>query len=230
MLYGSPRLSWDVLLKMRKSILHFLAGILLFAGVYVPKAHAVLFSAFVDNAFSTASAGSGAQYDLASVTVFLDPLLTNWVAWNNATSPVIANGSCQGGLCLGSGGFGTDDFIAMTVTNPLGSSLTVNMDQNTAFGNSFGPQNVFFGSVAAAPDAIRTSPSFGSPPPTLRLFSMKPGRTMPFSIWPAIISSVFPGATIPAEPRRQGIRSLMSSGMSIRRPLQLPSLSRGPCF
>jgi hypothetical protein len=111
------------------------------------------------------------------VSKFLDPALTSWVAWNNAATVALSNAGCSAfvggasGKCLGPGGFGTDDFIQLTVINPLAVSLTVNLDQNTAFGNSFGQQNVIFGTAAAAPDAIRTSPFFGSPPNVTTIFN-----------------------------------------------------------
>jgi hypothetical protein len=130
----------------------------------------------VDSAFATSSSFPGAQYDLASVSTFLDPALTSWVAWNDAATVALSNAGCSAfasgaaGKCLGSLG-GTDDSIQLTVVNPLSASLTVNLDQNTAFGNSFGQQNVIFGTASAAPDAIRRSPSFGIPPNVTTIFN-----------------------------------------------------------
>lgn len=132
-------------------------------------AHATLVSTFVDSAYGTGSAPAG-QYDYASVTVFIDPAQTNWIAWNNAPDVIIVNAGCSGGHCLGPGGFGTDDYIQITVTAPGGGSSSVAYDQNNAYGNSTGQQNVIFGTAAAAPDAIRTSPSFGSPPNVTTIF------------------------------------------------------------
>jgi hypothetical protein len=45
------------------------------------------------------------------------------------------------------------------------------MDQNDAFGVSFGPQNVIFGTAAAAPDALRITPFFASPPNARLVFN-----------------------------------------------------------
>jgi hypothetical protein len=136
----------------------------------VQAAPAIPIATLVDPAFSVAGSAAG-QYDFATVSMFINPVRTRWIAWNNATNAVIANPGCAGGLCLGPGGFGTDDFIRLTVRAPGGASLAANLDQNTAFGNSFGTQNVIFGSAANAPDAIRTSPSFGSPPNTTTIFN-----------------------------------------------------------
>ncbi|MCC7485570.1 MAG: PEP-CTERM sorting domain-containing protein [Burkholderiales bacterium] len=135
------------------------------------RAEALILSVPVDTSFVTTTSSPGAQYDFASVTTYINPGLTSWIAWNNAPTLAFANPGCTGGFCLGPGGFGTDDFIRITVTNPSSVSQTVDLDQNTAFGNSFGQQNVVFGAAATAPDAIRTSPSFGSPPSTTTIFN-----------------------------------------------------------
>lgn len=135
------------------------------------RAEALVISTPVDLPFGTTSSSPGAQYDFASVSRYINPALTSWVAWNDASTVRVANPGCTGGFCLGPGGFGTDDFIRLTITNPSSVSMTVDLDQNTALGNSFGPQNVIFGAAATAPDAIRTSPSFGSPPSTTTIFN-----------------------------------------------------------
>lgn len=140
------------------------------------RAEASIISTFVDATFIPASAGAG-QYDFASVTVFLDPAVTSWVAWNDQASVALIAAGCSGftggpaGVCLGPGGFGTDDTIRLTVTNPLSAALTLDIDQNTAFGNSFGQQNVIFGTAAASPDVFRRSPPFGSPPSVNTIFN-----------------------------------------------------------
>ena len=139
--------------------------------VLVQRADALIISVPVDTQFVTSASSPGAQYDFASVTTYIDPTLTSWIAWNNAPTLALANTGCTGGFCLGPGGFGTDDFIRLTITNPSSASLTVDLDQNTALGNSFGQQNVIFGAAATAPDAIRTSPPFGSPPSVTTIFN-----------------------------------------------------------
>jgi hypothetical protein len=130
-----------------------------------PAAASTLTATFVKGQLLIPSGASipGAEYDSASVTLSIDPTITNWIAWNNASSLLIPRVACSGGFCLGPGGFGTDDFIALTVTNPLNTVLTVNLDQNNDFGNSFGFQNVIFGAAADAPDALRTLNPFSTP-------------------------------------------------------------------
>lgn len=125
---------------------------------YTSRAHAGLIATFVDAWLpeSQASPTGIGEFDFASTSVFVDPSLTEWIAWNNTADVVVADPGCSGGVCLGPPGFGVDDFIRLTVTNPAGSSLTIDIDQNSGGGVSFGPQNVIFGTAAAAPDARRT--------------------------------------------------------------------------
>ena len=120
---------------------------------------------FVTGAFGTGSAErDGAEYDFASVSLFIDPAVTNWIAWNNAPEVVVSRASRPGEVFLGPGGFGTDDLISLTVVSPDGGSLTVDLDRNDATGRWSGPQNVIFGSAAAAPDVFRQYPSFAPVP------------------------------------------------------------------
>ena len=104
--------------------------------------------------------GGGYQYDFATVQMTLDPTTTTWIAMQDyfqepVTPGTYAYGSCPPVGCVGAHGFGTDDYIVLTITNPGGSTATVTMDQNDPFGNSFGPQMVIFGSAADAPDVRR---------------------------------------------------------------------------
>ena len=117
----------------------------------VPSANATLSSLLVSPQNIVSGAGGG-QYEFNSVSMFIDPAATNWIAWSDSyTSPY----SCSTGSCIGSHGFGTDDYIQLTVTNPLGSASILAIDNNDAFGNSFGPQMVLFGTAANAPDVRR---------------------------------------------------------------------------
>jgi hypothetical protein len=120
--------------------------------VFVPPANATVSSLLVspENILNS-GAGSG-QYEFKSVSLFIDPVATNWIAWSdNYTSPY----SCLTGSCIGSHGFGTNDFIRLTVTNPSGSASTLNIDQNDSSGDSSGPQMILFGTAANAPDVRR---------------------------------------------------------------------------
>jgi len=112
--------------------------------------------------------GSGQQanveYDKASISLFIDPARTNWIAWNNLPGVSLTRKTRPGEVFLGPGGFGTDDYIAVTVTNPDGQSLTIELDHNDPYGRSKGPQNVIYGNAEAAPDVFRQNPNFADPP------------------------------------------------------------------
>lgn len=100
--------------------------------------------------------GENRLYDTKSVTVPIDPAITAWVAWNDLPTADRTSGSYTG--CLGPGGFATDDFFNLTVTNPLGTQQTVQMDWNNASGVSAGPQAIIFGLVPDTPPVIRSNP------------------------------------------------------------------------
>ena len=147
----------------------------LFFGLGVAVFRADSAAILVDTAFSASGiACCGAQYDVASVSLSLDPASTNWVAWNSTPTVSRTDGSFPGQFFLwGGGGFGTDDFIRITVTNPLGATLSVDLDKNDAFGAHLvptDPMNVIFGSAAAAPNALRID-AFGSTAGTKRVFN-----------------------------------------------------------
>jgi hypothetical protein len=112
----------------------------------------------------------GEEYDSGSITVRIDPGTTAWVAWNNAAEPSLQRAERPGEALLGPGGFGTDDYIEVTVTNPDGEKLTVVLDRNDALGRSSGPQNVIFGAAGAAPGVVRISPPFANPPNQVTIF------------------------------------------------------------
>jgi len=98
----------------------------------------------------------GALYNSASITIAVDPARTEWIAWNDTDAVVIPDSLCQGGFCLNSHRFGTDDFIRLTVTNLSNNdTATFDIDQNNGSGTSFGIQNVIFGDAATAPDSLR---------------------------------------------------------------------------
>lgn len=136
---------------------------LLFIGVQFHPNHAgaELISAFVTG--SNYTSYSAQPWDTATTAMFIDPEITEWVAWNNLDVVSLTHPDRPGETLLGPGGYGMDDYLKLTVTNPIGVSLTVDMDRNTAVGNSYGPQNVIFGTSEAAPDVYRRSPAWGSP-------------------------------------------------------------------
>lgn len=142
---------------MRRKFLLTIFGVLIaFPGVATDASAAVLTPYFVKAGYTDLSAPfPPADYDTASISVYIDPATTDWIAWNTASSLVIPYAGCSGGYCLGPGGYGTDDQIELTVTNPGGSSLTALIDVNDGYGVSSGIQNVIYGTAATAPDALR---------------------------------------------------------------------------
>lgn len=100
--------------------------------------------------------GENRLYDTKSVTVAIDPSMTNWIAWNDLPTADRVSGSYTG--CLGPGGFGTDDFLIITVTDPGGTSTPVQFDWNAENGASSGPQNMIFGVAPDTPPVIRSNP------------------------------------------------------------------------
>lgn len=95
------------------------------------------------------------QYATASSTMFLDPATIDWVAWNRFPDLRTVADPTTGKLNLGMYRPEVDDFFNLTVTNPLGQSLTVALDQNDGIGKPIGQQSVIFGTAAAAPDVSR---------------------------------------------------------------------------
>jgi hypothetical protein len=149
-------------LLLRHQILFTLA--ILLSLTFAAPAKAIVISTFVDTDISGSGFPSGgAQYDFASATMNLDPAQTNWIAWadfwSEQTTPEPFLYS--GGTFVGSHGFGTDDYIQLTITNPSGTSASVTMDQNDGMARSFGPQMIIFGAAADAPD-VRRTPLYGS--------------------------------------------------------------------
>lgn len=135
---------------MRVALLFFMG---LFVAMHSSNAQALLISQFVDDPYITYT--GGVPYDTAFANMYLDPENTIWLAWNTFPDVRIPNPANENEFYLGNGGFGTDDYFDLTITNPTGQSQTVRMDYNNFSGISSGPQNVIFGSEADAPDAYR---------------------------------------------------------------------------
>lgn len=127
------------------------------------RADAGLISYKVTDAYATLTSSPGEIYSTASITVDIDPSVTNWIAWNDTPTLSLSDGGCGGfvggsGSCLGPGGFGTNDSIDVTVTNPDGAAQTETIDENSDWGVSSGTQNVLFGTAEDAPDVYRETP------------------------------------------------------------------------
>src|SRR5687767_12451308 len=148
--------------KMLRQVV--LCGVLSIAG-WAGFSKGALDATFMTPAYTTLSvAGGGAEFASASATVFVDPSITQWIAWNDAATVSRTHPSRPGELFLGPGGIGVDDFVRLSVVNlQSNQSLTFDIDQNDGFAVSSGTQNVIFGAAAVAPDVLRDPGGFPGP-------------------------------------------------------------------
>lgn len=123
------------------------------------RPHGSLLAIKITDATSSPIPNSEISYH--EVSQFIDPVQTRWIAWNHSptvdsTDPQRPNQSLLGRS------IGVNDFIRLTVINPEGQSLTLDIDQNTAAAESYGPQAVIYGSSELAPDVLRENPILGT--------------------------------------------------------------------
>ena len=95
------------------------------------------------------------EIDQTSLTLFVNLETTEWIAWNEFSELTAADPLQPDVLMLGRPSIGINDFIRLTVTNPAGTSLTLDIDQNDNVANSFGQQAVIYGEAEVAPDVYR---------------------------------------------------------------------------
>lgn len=139
---------------MKKATVLFSALFILFVGTQ--RAEALLTEYFVTEGYACSYCPSPYVYGTASVDVFIDPSVTNWIAWNQYWDGVYGGLQSYGGEdVFYPGWIGTDDSFNLTVTDPSSASMTVKMDYNGGSSASSGPQNVIFGTAAGTPDALR---------------------------------------------------------------------------
>ena len=103
----------------------------------------------------TFTATPNSEISFHTVTQPVDLDRTNWIAWNEFATLTAADPSQPNTLLLGKPSIGVNDFLRLTVTNPTGNALTLDIDQNDGGANSFGPQAVIFGQADTAPDVFR---------------------------------------------------------------------------
>lgn len=125
---------------------------------------AIFVAGAAEQSFEPAEPLDGIEYDAATVTVFIDPEQTRWIAWNDAPQVNLERESRPGERYLGPGGFGTDDYIRLTIINPEGFGAYQDFDFNDAHGRWKYRQNVIYGRAQGAPDVFRQHPSFAEPP------------------------------------------------------------------
>ncbi|MCP4607278.1 MAG: hypothetical protein GY845_01000 [Planctomycetes bacterium] len=98
--------------------------------------------------------GYGGNYLNTSLSVYVDPSITNWIAWHDQTTPDLIGGVEYVG---DNSWLGTDDYFYLTITKSGGgSSGAILMDYNSSMGTASGPQAVMYGTAADAPNVHRS--------------------------------------------------------------------------
>ncbi|MBN1569410.1 MAG: PEP-CTERM sorting domain-containing protein [Acidobacteria bacterium] len=103
-------------------------------------------------------AGPGFGGNFKNVTVenvYIDPSITNWIAWHDKTEP----DEVLGKEWVGDYGnwLGVDDYFYVTITDPDGAATARTiMDYNSGMGTASGIQAVFFGEASVAPNVYRS--------------------------------------------------------------------------
>ncbi len=95
------------------------------------------------------------KYDTQQITLNIDPTTIDWLAWNRFPDLRAMELSRGEELLLGTHEIEVDDSFVLTVRNPLGQFLAVELDQNGVMGAPLGPQAVIYGSAAQTPDVLR---------------------------------------------------------------------------
>jgi hypothetical protein len=99
----------------------------------------------------------GGNFGNASVSVYIDPSITNWIAWHDQTTPTVVG--VQEYVGDWGNWLGIDDWLYLNVTTPGGSSYNRQMDYNSGNGTPSGNQAVIFGAAADAPNVERWNSS-----------------------------------------------------------------------
>jgi len=120
---------------------------------FIPASYAGISAHLIHEEYWVGS-GYGGNYLNPSppTSVYVDPAVTNWIAWHNQTTPREAGGQEYVG---GEWWLGTDDYFYLTIVNPDGASSKLRMDYNYSNGAWSGTQAVIYGTAADAPDVSR---------------------------------------------------------------------------
>ena len=135
-------------MRGRKELCRFAVAAFVLTFLAMGSARADLAATLIDHADSTASSGS-AYYTPVSISVQINPAITNWIAWHDLTSPTIVDGAPYVGDYAW---IAVNDYFDLTIKNPNGSTARVRMDYNNALADSYGPQAVIYGDAALAPN------------------------------------------------------------------------------
>lgn len=110
--------------------------------LFPAQSRATIMADLIDTPFSTSSAGSGI-YDSASISVFIDPANTNWMALSIGTALTTGLPNLSGIPTIQSTQM--DDEILLDVLFGADSASTT-LDKNDAFNRYIGNQAIFYGS------------------------------------------------------------------------------------
>jgi len=126
--------------------------------VFIATGSADVTSHFVHEAYGYGTGQSFAgNYLNVDKTIYVDPAVTNWIAWHNLTTPDVVGGQEYVGDY--ENWLGVDDKMYLTIVNPAGtsSSSRILMDDNGSYGDPSGVQAVIYGTAAEAPNVTRKS-------------------------------------------------------------------------
>jgi MYXO-CTERM domain-containing protein len=101
----------------------------------------------IDTPFSTTSAAPNSVYDSATLTIFLDPANTNWMALSIGTALRTDLPNLSGIPTIQSAQ--SDDAIRITATIGSATSSQITIEDNDAFNLRVGNQAIFFGSFSS---------------------------------------------------------------------------------
>lgn len=126
-----------------------------------PTASATVIAHFVADQFD--ANGGPNPYDSATVTVYVDPATTLWIAWNDsdtvrdigARTSGCSLGEAWAGHCFGPFFGSTNDAVDITVVNPQSTAQTIRYDNNSTFNVPTDQQSVIYGNANDAPDSLR---------------------------------------------------------------------------
>jgi hypothetical protein len=110
---------------------------------------------FVTGAYYQSGASPGYFNNVTVNNIYIDPSITNWIAWHDLTTPdVVGEQEWVGDY---GNWLGVDDWFYITITDPNGVSTTrTRMDYNNSMGTASGTQAVIFGDAATAPNVWRS--------------------------------------------------------------------------
>ena len=121
------------------------------------NSHASVTSAhwIADEVFqSTGSPGGGYNFNNVLLSnVYIDPDMTNWIAWHDKITPTLVSGQEYVGSY---DWLGIDDWLYLTITNPVGTqSSRLQMSWNDGVGTYSGPQAIIYGQADTSPNIWR---------------------------------------------------------------------------